>query len=165
MTDLLEYAASLPLSSVPAGEVLLEEGSPPGRMFVLAAGAVQIERDGVPFARITAPGAVFGEMSYVLDKAVTATVRATTDVQVHVVDDPGAFLSDNPGAALEVLRTTAARLDGLTQYLVDVKAQYAGEAAEGHLGMVDQILDTLVHHQAPTARTGSARDPEGDHDH
>ena len=29
--------------------------------------------------------------------------------------------------------------------------------------MVDQILDTLVHHQAPPARTGSARDPEHDH--
>ena len=154
MTDLLAYAASLPLAAVPAGEVLLAEGAPPGRMYVLASGSVQIERDGVAFARITAPGAVFGEMSFVLDRAATATVRATTDAQVHVVDDPAAFLSDNPGAALEVLRTTAARLDGLTQYLVDVKAQYAGQAAEGHLGMVDQILDTLVHHQAPTARTG-----------
>jgi len=165
VTDLLEHAAGLPLASVPAGDVLLHEGSPPGRMYVLASGSVQIERDGVAFARITAPGAVFGEMSFVLDKPVTATVRATTDVQVHVVDDPGAFLSDNPGAALAVLRTTAARLDGLTQYLVDVKAQFADEAAAGHLGMVDQILDTLVHHQAPEARTGSARDPEGDHDH
>lgn len=165
MTDLLDYAARLPLTTVPAGEVLLEEGSAPGRMYVLAAGSVQIERDGVPFARITAPGSVFGEMSYVLDKPATATVRATTDIDVHVVEDPGAFLAENPGAALAVLRTTAARLDGLTQYLVDVKAQFAGEAAAGHLGMVDQILDTLVHHQAPAARTGSARDPEGDHVH
>lgn len=165
MTDLLDHAASLPLRTVPAGDVLLEEGSPPGRMYVLATGAVQIERDGVAFARITAPGSVFGEMSYVLDKPATATVRATTDVEVHVVDDPGAFLAEHPGAALAVLRTTAARLDGLTQYLVDVKAQFADEAAAGHLGMVDQILDTLVHHQAPAARTGSVRDPEGDHVH
>ena len=48
---------------------------------------------------------------------------------------------------------------GLTHYLVDVKQQFTG--LTGHLGMVDQILDTLVHHQAPRARTGSARDPEG----
>mgnify|MGYP006160438699 CR=1 FL=1 len=34
------------------------------------------------------------------------------------------------------------RLDGLTQYLVDVKQQFAG--LTGHLGMVDQILDSLV---------------------
>ena len=32
---------------------------------------------------------------------------------------------------------------------------------DGHLGMVDQILDTLVHHQSAPARPGSARDPEG----
>ena len=31
--------------------------------------------------------------------------------------------------------------------------------------MVEGILDTLVHHQAPDVRTGSARDPEGDHVH
>ena len=62
-----------------------------------------------------------------------------------------------------MLRTTASRLDGLTQYLVDVKRQFADSA--GHLGMVDAILDQLVHHQGPRPRTGSARDPEGDHGH
>jgi hypothetical protein len=31
--------------------------------------------------------------------------------------------------------------------------------------MIDRILDTLVHHQAPRPRTGSARDPEGHDDH
>jgi hypothetical protein len=44
-----------------------------------------------------------------------------------------------------------------------VKQQFGGE--DGHLGMVGQILDQLVHHQGPVARTGSARDPEGDHAH
>jgi hypothetical protein len=53
---------------------------------------------------------------------------------------------------------TAARLDGLTQYLVDVKQQFAG--LDGHLGMIDQILDTLVHHQSGPTQTGSVRDPE-----
>jgi CRP/FNR family transcriptional regulator, cyclic AMP receptor protein len=62
-----------------------------------------------------------------------------------------------------MLRMTASRLDGLTQYLVDVKNQFGGE--DGHLGMVGQILDQLVHHQGAAARTGSARDPEGDHAH
>ena len=47
----------------------------------------------------------------------------------------------------------------MTRYLVDVKQQFAD--AEGHLGHLDQILDRLVHHQGPTARTGSARDPDG----
>ncbi len=156
---MLEYCTRLPLSSVAADSILIREGQEPEAMFVLRSGTVVVERDGVPFARVGNPGAVFGEMSWVLGKPATATVRATSDVEVHIIDDPEAFFTrDEPRAALEVLRMTASRLDGMTQYLVDVKRQFADQT--GHLGMVDQILDTLVHHQGPSARTGSARDPE-----
>ncbi len=155
--------ADLPTETVPAGTVLIAEDTDPGRLLVLAAGQVTIERDGVPFARIDQPGAVFGEMAAVLGQPASATVRAATDVTVHVAADPTAFLTQRPGVALAVLQMTAARLDRMTQYLVDVKGQFA--ELEGHFGMVDSILDTLLHHQGPAARTGSARDPEGDHDH
>ena len=163
VTELLEYTADLPARSIPAGEVLLAEGERAAHMLVLLSGQVVIEHGGVAFARINTPGAVFGEMSAVLDQPASATVRAVDDLQVRVIHDPMEFLSSRPGAALAVLRTTASRLDGLTHYLVDVKQQFADE--EGHLGMVDRVIDHLVHHQGPTARTGSARDPEGDHDH
>jgi CRP/FNR family cyclic AMP-dependent transcriptional regulator len=163
VTDLLALCEDLPTASVPAGESLIEEGGQPNRLYVLESGAVTIERDGTPFARIDAPGAIFGELSWVLGRPATATVRAAADVVVRVVEDPEAFLTERPGAALAVLRMTASRLDGLTQYLVDVKRQFSG--LTGHLGMVDQILDTLVHHQAPRATPGSARDPEGGHAH
>ncbi len=163
MTEMLELAADLPVQAVPAGSVLIAEGTSSGRMYVLASGSITVERDGVAFARIEAPGAIFGEMAVVLRQPATATVRAATDVEVHVIDDPEAFLTERPGAALSVLRMTASRLDGLTQYLVDVKAQFADE--QGHLGMVGEIVDTLINHQAPAVRTGSVRDPEGDHVH
>ena len=67
-------------------------------MYVLESGSVTVERDGVPFARIDKPGAVFGEMSVVLDKPATATVRAETDVEVHVVDGPGGLPRRNARA-------------------------------------------------------------------
>ena len=163
MADLLALTAHLPTLTVPSGDVVIEEGAPAGRMLVLQAGEVVIEHDGVPFARIDNPGAVFGEMSVVLGRPATATVRAAQDTVLHVVEDPLRFLADQPGAALAVLETTATRLDGLTKYLVDVKRQFAD--AGGHLGMVDAVLDQLLHHQGPQPRTGSSRDPEGDHDH
>ena len=163
MTDLLELSDGQPEVRLADGDVLIEEGSTPDRLYVLVSGQVVVEHDGVAFARVDTPGAVFGEMSAVLDRPATATVRAAGEVAVRAVDDPLGFLSDAPGAALAVLRTTASRLDGLTQYLVDVKRQFAGSA--GHVGMVDAILDQLVHHQGPKPRTGSARDPEGDHGH
>lgn len=158
MTDILELCAALPVVATPAGDLLIEEGSRPDRLLVLVEGEVTIERDGTALARVDVPGAVFGEMSAVLDQPATATVRAATDVRVHVVEDPLTFLVEQPGVALAVLRITAARLDGMTRYLTDVKQQLAGE--EGHLGRVGQILDTLLHHQGAPARTGSARDPE-----
>jgi CRP/FNR family cyclic AMP-dependent transcriptional regulator len=162
VTDLLELCAGLPVVSTPASGVLIEEGSRPGRLFVLVDGEVTIERVGTALARVDTPGSVFGEMSAVLGQPATATVRAATDVRVHVVEDPLTFLVEQPGVALAVLRVTAARLDGMTRYLTDVKQQLAGE--EGHLGRVGQILDTLLHHQGAPAIPGSARDPEPRHD-
>jgi CRP/FNR family cyclic AMP-dependent transcriptional regulator len=163
VTDLLDLSADQPAVTLADGEVLIAEGAPPAALYVLVSGELVIEHDRVPFARVDTPGAVFGEMSAVLDRPATATVRAVGTVEVRRVDDPLAFLSERPGASLAVLRTTASRLDGLTQYLVDVKQQFAD--AGGHLGMVDAILDQLVHHQGPRPQTGSARDPEGDHGH
>jgi CRP-like cAMP-binding protein len=162
VTDLLELCAGLPLVATLAGGVLIEEGTAPDRLLVLVDGEVTIERDGTALARVDAPGSVFGEMSVVLGQPATATVRAATDVRVHVVEDPGTFLVEQPGVALAVLRVTAARLDGMTRYLTDVKQQLAGE--DGHLGRVGQILDTLLHHQGVPARPGSVRDPEPERD-
>lgn len=157
MTDLLALCADLPQESWQPGELIIEVGEMARRIYVMSSGSVTVERDGVPVARIDAPGAVFGEMSVALDQPTTATVRAVAETHCHVIDDPESFLAEQPGAALAILRLTASRLDGLTRYLVDVKQQLAGE--EGHLGMLGQIVDTLVHHHAP-ARPGSARDPE-----
>jgi CRP-like cAMP-binding protein len=161
--DLLELSSDHPETTVADGEVLIAEGQPPSAMYVLVRGELVIEHDDVPFARVDNPGSVFGEMSALLDRPATATVRAVGDVAVRRIDDPAAFLAAQPGAALAVLRTTASRLDGMTRYLVDVKRQFAD--ASGHLGMVDAILDQLLHHQGPRPITGSARDPEGDHVH
>lgn len=160
MTDLLEYCDGLPVRSLSAGDVLIEEGTRHDGMLVLVSGSVNVERDGVSFAQVDTPGAVFGEMSVVLDKVATATVRARSDVEVYAIAEPLSFLRDKPGAALAVLRVTAARLDGMTQYLVDVKQQYADR--DDHLGMVDGILDVLVHHHPKPPPAGSVRDPDAD---
>ena len=132
-------------------------------MYVLVSGAVTIERDGVVFARIDTPARSSARCRSRSNVRPPPPCGPSSDVVVRVVDDPSTFLTERPGAALAVLRMTASRLDGMTHYLVDVKQQFAD--AGGHLGMVDQILDTLVHHQAARRGPGSARDPEGDHEH
>jgi CRP/FNR family transcriptional regulator, cyclic AMP receptor protein len=157
VSDLLALCGDLPQQPWRPNEVIIEAGQMASRIYVLCSGSVTVERDGTTFARIDTPGAVFGEMSVVLGQPATATVRASSETKCHVIDDPKSFLTQRPGAALAILSMTASRLDGITRYLVDVKQQLADE--DGHLGMLGQIVDTLVHHHAP-ARPGSVRDPE-----
>ena len=55
-------------------------GRRPGRLFVLAAGTVEVLRGDTRVALISDAGAVFGEMSILLNTPHTATVRTVTDL-------------------------------------------------------------------------------------
>jgi CRP/FNR family cyclic AMP-dependent transcriptional regulator len=156
--DLLTHCAELPRRTIEAGGTIIEQGSPGGAVLVLADGTVAIERDGARLAVIDTPGALLGEMSTVLDRPSSASVRAVTDVTLLEAADGAAFLRDHPEVLLEVARTLATRLDNLTGHLVDVKRQYGGD--DGHLGMLDDVLSTLMHHQGRTVSPGSARLPD-----
>jgi CRP-like cAMP-binding protein len=160
VADLLEHCAHLPHRRVTAGTTLIEQGDRFGQILVLLDGTVDIERDGQSLAVVDSPGAVLGEMSTVLDRPATATVRARTDTEVLVAEDGIAFLVEHPEVVLEVARTLATRLDNLTGHLADVKRQYGDSGS--HLGMLDEVMSTLMHHQTPAVRSGSARQPEPD---
>ena len=156
---LRQAAQERPELHLDAGEVLIEQEQPAGRLFVLESGTVLVERDAIAVARIDTPGAVFGEMSILLGTPATATVRCQTPCVLRVADDPVSFFSMHPEAALDLARVAAGRVDALTRYLVDVKQQYA--ELDGHLGMLDTVLAALTHQQSPRTRPGSVRDPEG----
>jgi CRP/FNR family cyclic AMP-dependent transcriptional regulator len=161
MSNLVERCADLPRMEVAPGEVLIEQGQAAGPVYVLVSGEVAIERDGGAFARIDGVGSIFGEMSVLLDRPATATVRALQPTTMAVARNGEAFLDERPDIALSVARTLAVRLDNLSGYLADVKRQFADQA--DHLGMLDDVLHTLIHHQAPAPRTGSARMPDLDY--
>ena len=144
--------------SASSGEPVVRQGEPGGRLLVLISGTVVVSRDEVAVARTDRPGAVFGEMAGALGRPATATVTGEPDAVFAVADDAEEFLAAHPEAAMDIVRLMAARLDAMTQYLVDVKNQYADRG--DHLGMVDTVLDALSHHQATPARPGSARDPD-----
>jgi CRP-like cAMP-binding protein len=154
--QLLELARDLPTISVEAGDVLVRQGRPAPAIFVLVDGRLVLERDDLAFAEAAYPGAVIGEMSTVMQRPATASIRALDASVLHIAEDAESFLQ-RPGVALAILRLTASRLDGMTRYLADVRHQYSG--MDNHLGMVNGVLETLLHHQAPPARPGSARDP------
>jgi CRP-like cAMP-binding protein len=161
VADLLTQCADLPQRTVPTGSLVIEQGAPGGAVLILVDGSVAVERDGARLAVLDTPGALLGEMSTVLDRPSSATVRALTDVTLLEAADGAAFLTEHPEALLEVARTLATRLDNLTGHLVDVKRQYAG--TDSHLGMLDDVLSTLMHDQTRQVSPGSARLPDPDY--
>jgi CRP/FNR family transcriptional regulator, cyclic AMP receptor protein len=143
--SLLELCRGCPQRELAPGAVLIEEGERSGRLFVLAAGTLEVYRGDVAFATATEPGAVFGEMSVLLDLPHTASVRALTPTRVHVVERAAEFLEAHPDAALPIAMLLARRLQHATSYLVDLKHQFQGY--QDHFGMIDEVLESFTHQQ------------------
>ncbi len=101
----------------PAGHELVPQGGKLGKLFVLRQGEVEVERDGAYINSTSQPGAIFGEMSLLLDIPHSATVRAVTDIEVFVIDDALKVLEANPSWTLQIARLLAQRVNSTTQML------------------------------------------------
>jgi CRP-like cAMP-binding protein len=156
--EILDLCGGLPQRTVAAGEVVLREGERSGMLFILIEGSVEILKGDVQVNLVADPGALFGEMSVLLDAPQSATVRTLEPSRFHVADDARAFLHRDAKVALAVSRLLARRLHGMTTYLADLKHQFADH--DSHLGMVDEVLEVLVHHQGEAHDPGSDRDPD-----
>jgi len=113
--------AALPLKIYQAGEMVLAAGHTTGQLLILRKGLVEVAKEGVEIARVKDPGAVFGEISALLDQPHSADVRALTSSQFHVAD--AAALLQDPAVLLYVAAILARRLDGANQTLVELMIQ------------------------------------------
>ena len=106
-------------------------------------------------ATIAEPGAVFGEMSVLLDKPHTATVRASQDSTIYEFQDAASFLIQEPAVSLMLARMLAQRLNVANTYLADLKRQYAGHGT--HLAMVGDVLQSMINLPQLEVEPGSDR--------
>ena len=107
----------------PAGSELIIQGrNAGGSLLVLKEGEVEIVRDGKFVSTIKQPGAIFGEMSVLLDRPHSASVRAVTDVQLYVIDDALKVLESHPAWLLQIARLLAQRVNATTAQLVALKS-------------------------------------------
>jgi CRP-like cAMP-binding protein len=114
--------ACLAVVTYQPGETVIVDGSKTGRLLILKKGAVTIEKEGTEIAKVTEPGAVFGELSVLLDKPHAADVRALESSQFHVANAV-TLLEQNPMAALYVATVLAHRLEGANHALIQLKSQ------------------------------------------
>ncbi len=159
MEDMLEACAGrVPERAIPAGTTILGDGERAGVLYVLIEGEVAVLKGDYQLHLISNPGAVFGEISVLLDVPHTATVKTTLPSRFYVIENPREFLVSKPGVALGIASLLAERLNLMTTYLVDLKRQYEG--SEDHFGMIDEVLGTLAHGQREEHEPGSKRDPD-----
>jgi CRP-like cAMP-binding protein len=138
-------AETYPEVTFEVGEVLIREGDSRPALHILLEGTVAIYRGSVRVNRTGLPGALFGEMSALLEIPTSASVVAETRVRALRVEDGLAFLGSEPEIALHSARLLAQRLYDATTYLADLKAQFEDQSS--HLGMVDKILGSLLNQQ------------------
>ena len=98
---------------LPAGRVLITEGSSGHEMFVVTDGTLDVTADGEHLAEI-GPGEFVGEMALLTHCPRNATVTATTDVTVIHLDGRAfsAMLEKAPQIAVKMLPVVAGRVAG-----------------------------------------------------
>jgi CRP/FNR family transcriptional regulator, cyclic AMP receptor protein len=114
--------AALPIATYQPGETVLTAGSRTGLLLILKKGAVAIFEGNIEMAKVTEPGAVFGELSALLDQPHAADVRALETTQFHVAN-ADALLVRNPVALLYVAAVLARRLDAANRAFIELKSQ------------------------------------------
>jgi hypothetical protein len=149
ITPILPLCASLPVETGD-GDVLLEEGSRTGRL-VLVEGRVGVFKGNL-HTTIAQPGAVFGEVSVLLNQPHSATVRCLAPSRFHVVHESLGFLQANP-EILPHQPVLAQRLHAMTRYLMDRKP--SSRITLTISGMVDEE-SSLLHHQQSLRRRDQA---------
>ncbi len=126
----------------PAGSELITQGrNAGGSLMVLREGEVEVIRDGRFVSTIRQPGAIFGEMSVLLERPHSATVRALTEVQVYVIDDALRVLEAHPAWLLQIARLLAQRVNTTTAQLVALRQKEA-ESEEDILVLPTNVLSS-----------------------
>ena len=156
MTDAL--AAGLTEATYPPGVDLLVQGERSGRLYMLRNGLVRVHANGLDLDVVDRPGSFFGEGSILLGGAPRATVTTVETSLLAYTDDPIGFWTANPALVIAMAREVATRLDLITGYLRDLREQYADRS--DHLGIITDVLQTLLTHRGETIEPGSERELE-----
>jgi CRP-like cAMP-binding protein len=147
MASILDQVKEYTVHRYDPGEIILEQGTTTGKLFFLAEGVVEILKDGVRIAVAREPGAVFGEMAAFLHAPHAATGRALEPSVFYVVENARHALESNPALCFHVCEMMARRLEGLIEFLVNVKQQFAGS---DQLTVLDSVLESLMRRQPRT---------------
>ncbi len=113
----------LPVWSYEKGDKLIQEDMKDPKLFILKSGSVEVRRRDLTMATIANRGAVFGEVSLLLDQPATASVVALEPSEFFVAEDGARFIADHPDLNLFIARLMARRLTNATELALDLYEQ------------------------------------------
>jgi len=127
--ELRELVEMSELIDLPAGQLLIREGTDGDAFFVIVSGEVEVTKrsgDGaLPLARL-GPGGIVGEMAVIEGRPRNASVTAVGPVEVlRVPSDALLRVLERPASALVILRTVMQRLRS-TEALLREREKLAG---------------------------------------
>jgi CRP/FNR family transcriptional regulator, cyclic AMP receptor protein len=96
--------------SIAKGTILIREGETNDKVYVLISGSLQITTGDVIIGQFTKTGESFGEMAALLKQKASATVEATKDSQIYVIENMEFFLLKNPDECLHLLKQSFERI-------------------------------------------------------
>lgn len=158
MQSVLSLCQGLPEQAFQQGDILMTEGGSDKLIYVLIEGGVDIYKRDILVSSQFEPGAIYGELAVLLDVPHTATVKAATNSRAYVVEEANDFLRSHPDMSFQLASLLARKLNSITSYLADLKHQF--EDRDDHLGMVDEVLESLLHEQVEELQPGSDRYPD-----
>ena len=117
-----------------AGQTLFLEGDESQDLYILLEGELDIYKGQKKIAAIVEAGAIFGEMSFLLGKPRTATVKARTPIRCAKVPRPEIHevLGEFTEAGREIIKILAQRLDA------------TGRIVQGLKEFVDQLPEAVI---------------------
>jgi CRP-like cAMP-binding protein len=123
MVDLSSLTKGLPIRKVSAGELIITQGTKTGSAFILESGTVEVLKDGAQITTVKDSGALFGELSFLLDSDHQASVRAVTDCSVFVIENFSS-IGKQPELSLYLAQVLAKRLVATNQVLAEARNQF-----------------------------------------
>jgi CRP/FNR family transcriptional regulator, cyclic AMP receptor protein len=133
---------SLPLATYRINDSVLAAGTKSGQLLILKTGAVAVLINSVEIARVEEPGAVFGELSVLLDQPHGADVVALEESQFYVAD--AGSLTKEPDVLIHVARILARRIVLANQSVLELRNQLQTSRPSGTLrGMIEKLQQIL----------------------
>src|SRR5216684_6529313 len=101
---ILSFCQGLPEKTFAPDEVLLAEGGRERILYILIDGEVEVLKGDFQVNTVSEPGAIFGEISVLLDIPHIATVKTLTSSRAYVVERASEFLRSHTDISYQLAK-------------------------------------------------------------